>query len=426
MRIASGVTDQYVYFVAVDATDFTTRETGLSSFTVNRSRNGGARAAMTTPTINQTNSANMPGVYELLLDEDMTIGSGNETEAMAFHITHSGMAPVTLQIELFRPKITAGYTLGVESDGDLTKVNTLNGHTAQTGDTYALANGATGFAAIDTVVDGVQADLSNGTDGLGALKALIDALQAVVDTAAADVANIDGAAMRGTDSAYTGTPPTSAAIADAVLDEAMSGHVVAGSLGKSIADIEADTNELQTDDIPGTIAALNNLSAANVATELATYDGPTKAEMDSAFATTDGLIGTVDTVVDLTQALAAGATGFAAIDTVVDTINSNVGTNGAALSDLGGMSVGMKAEVNAEALDVLNVDAYAEPGQEVPAATSSIANKINYLFKAWRNRSNQTATTYQLFADDGTTVDQKATVSDDATTAEKGEIATGP
>jgi hypothetical protein len=35
-------------------------------------------------------------------------------------------------------------------------VTTLTGHTAQTGDTYALANGSAGFVAIDTVVDAVQ------------------------------------------------------------------------------------------------------------------------------------------------------------------------------------------------------------------------------------------------------------------------------
>ena len=45
--------------------------------------------------------------------------------------------------------------------------------------------------------------------------------------------------------------------------------------------IVADTNELQVDDVPGLIAALNNLSAANVATELATYDGPTRSEATS-------------------------------------------------------------------------------------------------------------------------------------------------
>lgn len=55
------------------------------------------------------------------------------------------------------------------------------------------------------------------------------------------------AAMRGTDSANTTTPPTAAAIADAVLDEALAGHATAGTLGKAVTDIEADTNELQTD-----------------------------------------------------------------------------------------------------------------------------------------------------------------------------------
>ena len=117
MRIPSGVTDQYVYFVAVDSTDLKTRETGLSSFTVYRSRNGAAAAAMTTPTVNETDSTNMPGVYELLLDEDMTIGSGNDSEEMVFHITATGMAPVTRAIELYRPKITAGNTLDVTATG---------------------------------------------------------------------------------------------------------------------------------------------------------------------------------------------------------------------------------------------------------------------------------------------------------------------
>ena len=115
MRIPSGVTDQFIYFVAVDATDKTTRETGLSSFTVYRSRNGAAAAAMTTPTVNETDATNMPGVYELLLDEDMTITAGNDSEEMAFHITATGMEPVTRTIELYRPKVTAGETIAATS-----------------------------------------------------------------------------------------------------------------------------------------------------------------------------------------------------------------------------------------------------------------------------------------------------------------------
>jgi hypothetical protein len=84
------------------------------------------------------------------------------------------------------------------------------------------------------------------------------------------------------------------------------------------------------------------------------------------------------------------------------------------------------AEVNAQVVDALATDTYAEPGQGAPAATASLSAKINYLYKAWRNKKTQTATTLSIFADDASTVDHKSTVSDDATTATFGEIATGP
>lgn len=68
----------------------------------------------------------------------------------------------------------------------------------------------------------------------------------------------------------------------------------------------------------------------------------------------------------------------------------------------------------------------SEPAQGTPGATLSTVEKIDFLYKAWRNKSTQNATDYKLFADDTTTVDQKATVSDDATTFTRGEIAAGP
>jgi hypothetical protein len=104
-RFASGTTDQYIYFDAVDVTDGVTRETGLSSFTVYRSRNGSAATLYTSPTILEMSSANMPGVYILLLDEDMTIGSGNETEEVCLYITHASMRPVSLKYELYEPVV---------------------------------------------------------------------------------------------------------------------------------------------------------------------------------------------------------------------------------------------------------------------------------------------------------------------------------
>lgn len=91
----------------------------------------------------------------------------------------------------------------------------------------------------------------------------------------------------------------------------------------------------------------------------------------------------------------------------------------AALNDLSA------AEVNAEVVDALSTDTYAEPGQETPGATISLAAKIGYLFKAWRNRTTQTSDTYSLYNDDGTTVGQTATVADNGTTFDRGEVTTG-
>lgn len=124
MRIVSGNITSVIYFIAVDPSDLTTRETGLSSFTVYRSRNGGASTAMTTPTVTEVDSTNMPGVYKLLVDEDTTIDFGFDSQEMLFHITAvSGspeavaMAPVDRIVEIYRAKATVGNTLAVSSSG---------------------------------------------------------------------------------------------------------------------------------------------------------------------------------------------------------------------------------------------------------------------------------------------------------------------
>lgn len=84
------------------------------------------------------------------------------------------------------------------------------------------------------------------------------------------------------------------------------------------------------------------------------------------------------------------------------------------------------AQVNAEVIDCLNADTYAEIGQETPAATTTYGKMLRYLYKWLRNKKTQTATQVSLMADDGATVDQKATVSDSAGTTTIGELTTGP
>lgn len=73
----------------------------------------------------------------------------------------------------------------------------------------------------------------------------------------------------------------------------------------------------------------------------------------------------------------------------------------------------------------LNVDTYAEPGQGNPPSAPTIRQMQHYLYKAWRNKKEQTSGEQRLYADDGATIDQKASVSDTGGVATVGEMATG-
>ena len=291
MRIASGVTDQIISFVAVDATDFATRETGLSSFTVYRSRNGGTATAMTTPTVAELDATNMPGVYTLLLDEDMTIGGGNDTEEMVFHITQASMAPVTRTIELFVPTDVA--------------------------------------AALATYDAPTKAEMDSGFAGLNDLSAA--QVNAEVDTAISDAALATAANLATVDS------NVDAILADTNELQGNQGDWATATGFATAADlvtVDANVDSILVDTgttIPGQIAALNDLDATGV-----------RAAVGLASANLDTQIGAIDTNVDAvlvdTNELQANqgnwitATGFATsgalatVDSNVDAILVDTGT----------------------------------------------------------------------------------------------------
>ena len=87
-----------------------------------------------------------------------------------------------------------------------------------------------------------------------------------------------------------------------------------------------------------------------------------------------------------------------------------------------GLSTLTSAQVNAEVVDVLSVDTFAELAAP-PAATSSLKDKITWLFMYARNKVTQTATTRTLYRDDTTTVAGTSGTSDNGTTFTKGEDA---
>lgn len=135
------------------------------------------------------------------------------------------------------------------------------------------------------------------------------------------------------------------------------------------------------------ITALENISGGTVLTQasaaLTTYAGPTKAEMDTAH----GLLGT-----------------------------------GSAITALNNISA---AQVNAEVLDVMNVDTYAEPAQGAPPAAPTIRQMIHYQYKKFRNKNTSTASAENIYNDAGNVIDQTSVLSDDTTTFTKGEVGSG-
>jgi len=90
----------------------------------------------------------------------------------------------------------------------------------------------------------------------------------------------------------------------------------------------------------------------------------------------------------------------------------------AAIAALNNLSA---AQVNAEVLDVLNVDTFGELSAP-PAASSTIRDKLTWVFMCLRNLRTETATHRKLYADNGSTLVGTEEVSDDGTTFTKGKV----
>lgn len=109
--------------------------------------------------------------------------------------------------------------------------------------------------------------------------------------------------------------------------------------------------------------------------------------------------------VDITH---VGGTGITAAAGIMDTKAASLGTTA-------------KADVNAEVVDALATDTYAEVSGVI-AATSSIKDKINWMFALSRNKLTQTASSQALRNDADSANIATAALSDDGTTAIRAEF----
>ena len=191
--------------------------------------------------------------------------------------------------------------------GALAQFSIENRSDSQTGDSFAIVNGASGSVATKTVVDAIPTTAMRGTDSAALASVATEARLAELDAAnmPADIAAIPTTAMRGTDSAYTGTPPTAAAIADQVWDELQSAHVTVGSFGIIASEIAA----IPTTAMRGTDSA----ALASVATEARL------AELDAANLPAD-----VDSILLDTAEIGTAGAGLTSIFTTAMTESYSV------------------------------------------------------------------------------------------------------
>lgn len=127
--------------------------------------------------------------------------------------------------------------------------------------------------------------------------------------------------------------PTAASIADAVLDEALSGHVVAGSLGKAVADIETDATDILAD-TADMQPKLGTPAGASISADIATVDSNVDAILVDTGTTLDGKLDTIDGIVDAIL-VDTGTTLPATLTTIdgnVDAILLDTGTDGVVIS----------------------------------------------------------------------------------------------
>jgi len=286
----------------------------------------------------------------------------------------------------------AGYDPSTNKVQGVVLVDTLTtytGNTVQTGDSFARLTGTGAVTFASLTVTGSTSLAALSTSGTVTLNALT-VTNATTLTGIVNASNASNTILLGTNMITSSTIATDAIgageLAASAITEIQSGLATSSALTSAQSDITAilaDTNELQTDWANG---GRLDLILDAMASQTSVDDLPTNAELATALGTADDAV-------------------LAAI---------------AALNNLSA------ADVNAQVLDCLATDTYAEPGQGTPAATTTLAVKINYLYKLMRNKFTQTSTTQNFYADDASTVDHKATVSDDGSTFTRGEIASGP
>ena len=187
--------------------------------------------------------------------------------------------------------------------------------------------------------------------------------------------------------------------------------------------LQVHVDEMTAGVITATVIATGAVDADALATDAVT-------EIQSGLATASALstvAGYVDTEVAAIKAKtdlipASPAAVGSAMTLAPDAVNAAALASDAVAEIQSGLSTLTAGDVNAQVVDVLVTDTYGEPGS-VPGATSSLKDKIGWVFMLARNKRMTTATADKV-RNDGDSADVgSATLSDDGSTFTRGEYA---
>lgn len=425
MRIPSGKTDVSLYFVAVDPTDLKTRETGLSGFTVIRSRNGGADTAYTTPTVTEIDSTTMPGVYALLVDEDTTIGSGSDSEEYCVHVTHASMAPVTRTIELYRRAVTSGRTLGVEASGALSAI--ANGAIAAA--TFASnALDAVWSTATRLLTAGTNIVLAKGTGVTGFNDLSAAAVNAEVDTAIADVGLTTTITGRIDAAVSTRATQTSVDTVDGIVDAILVDTAEIGTAGAGLTNINLPNQTMDivgniTGNLSGSVGSVTGNVGGNVTGSVGSVAAGGITASSIATNAIDGDALAADAVTEIQSGLATAAslaTVAGYLDTEIAAILADTNELQTDWADGGRLDLILDARASQASVDTIDgiVDSILDDTGTSGVVVASIANNAVSAAAIASDAGTEIATavwasgtrTLSALDEDSTTVDLDATI----------------
>jgi hypothetical protein len=421
----------------VDDTDGKTAETGLtiSQADCQLIKNGGA-AAQKNDTTSATHLAG--GHYKVPLNTTDT----NTLGRLRLYVNESGALPVWRDFMVL-PANTYDSLVGGSDYLDVSAVqiagSAVSTTTAQIGvNVVQISEDATAANNAEAFFDGTGYAGTGNT--IPTVTTVTNAVSANVtqisgDSTAADNAEafFDGTGYAGTNNTIPTVTTTGTATAVTTVNGLAAGVITAAAIATGAIDADALAADAGTEigtavwaTAARTLTAATNVTSTGAAVPI-TAGGLVSADVTAISTDTTaannaesffdgtgygGANNTIPTVTAVTGNIGGNVAGS------VGSVTGNVGGN--VTGSVGSLAAQAKTDVNAEVVDALATDTYAEPGS-VPAATSSIEDKIGWLFMLARNARTTTATTDAVRNDANSADVATSLLNDNGTTFTRGE-----